>query len=141
MEEDLRKCPYCAEDIKSGAILCKHCGSSITSPGVQPQAASTSYVASANVPAEEREKSGLAISSLILGVIALVIALVDIGFVTSGDYAYITDEEVGFIAILALTSLGLGIGALRKSQRYGKAALSVSIAAIVMMFAAASLTI
>lgn len=141
MEQDLRKCPYCAEDIKAGAILCKHCGSSITSPGVQPQATPISHVPNASVQSEDRQKSGLSISSLILGVIALVIALVDIGLVTSGDYAYISDEEVGLIAILALTSLGLGIGASRKSQRYGKAALVVAIASLVLMFAAAALTI
>ena len=140
MEENLRKCPFCAEDINAGAILCKHCGSSITNPGVQPQAAPIASASSADFQPDERHKSGLAISSLILGVIALVIALVDIGLVTSGDYAYINYEEVGFIAVLALTSLGLGIGASRKSQVYGKAALIVSIAAIVMMFAAASLT-
>lgn len=141
MEEDLRKCPYCAEDIKAGAILCKHCGSSINSPGVTQQATPSYSAPSATVLPEERQKSGLAISSLILGVIALVIAFIDIGLVTSGDYSYITDEEIGFIAILALTSLGLGIGASRKGQKNGKAALIVSIAALVMMFVAASFTL
>lgn len=140
MEEELRKCPFCAEEIRPLAVLCKHCGSAITNPQVQAQPTPIAYTQSSGVLEGERQKSGLAISSLILGVIALVISFLDIGLVTSGDYAYIRDDEIGIIAILAFTSLGLGIGAARKNQKYGKAALWVAIAAVLIMFVAASYT-
>jgi len=29
MEEEFKRCPYCAEDIKFAAIKCKHCGEDI----------------------------------------------------------------------------------------------------------------
>lgn len=35
--DDLRKCPFCAEDIKQGALKCKHCGEPIE-PAAAPKA-------------------------------------------------------------------------------------------------------
>lgn len=35
--DDLRKCPFCAEDIKQEALKCKHCGEPIE-PAAAPKA-------------------------------------------------------------------------------------------------------
>lgn len=41
MEDDEKKCPFCAELIKSEAVKCKHCGSTLAGVGVPLGAAET----------------------------------------------------------------------------------------------------
>jgi hypothetical protein len=78
---------------------------------------------------------GLSISSLILGVIASLIGLVDLGSIQDGSYEYIMDSEIGLLAILSFTSLGLGISAKVKQQRLSIGALIVSIISFLIFLA------
>ena len=37
MSDDIKQCPFCAEDIKAAAIVCKHCGRELSTGGIGGQ--------------------------------------------------------------------------------------------------------
>ena len=81
---------------------------------------------------------GLSVASLILGIIAALVGLFDLGAINDGTYSYILESEIGILAILSLTSLGLGIAAKVKQQRLSIGALIVSIISVVIFLACTS---
>lgn len=52
-ELDSGKCPYCKEDIKVGAIICKHCRSDLTNLDIQDQQSTQEHSSNNNSGEEE----------------------------------------------------------------------------------------
>ena len=125
-----KKCPYCAEEIKEEAIFCRFCGKNIS-----PSDKFSSTPNYGVTPSTELKSSsfGIALASLIISMISLVVGLADLGQISNGTFAYLTNEEIGTLGILSLTGLGLGIAATVKKQKLWIGALSVSIASLVVM--------
>jgi hypothetical protein len=92
-------------------------------------------------PTQQAESMGFSIAGIIVGVIGIVIALVDLGSIADGTYTYIDDTEIGILAIISFTAIGLSVAASSKKQKASVGAIIVSLASLFLMFACASYTL
>jgi len=125
-------CTNCGGEEKPNDVFCSQCGTK--KQHVREVVSPSNYENSLNI----ESGLGLSLSSLIVGIIALVIGFVDIGSVNDGTYAFLSNSEIGFLVILSFTALGLGIGASVKKNRFWIASLIVSVISVLTMFVCAT---
>ena len=121
-------CSNCGRQSDGSESFCASCGSSL----LKPANSSTSIASNLSSTETKKDPIGLTLSGLIVGAIAVLIALFDYSLLSAGDYSYIEDAEVGLLFILSATALGLAIGGTVKGQRLKTAALTVSIIAMLL---------
>lgn len=131
---------FCAEDIKAEAIACKHCGRDIVKKLPPADYPPVSQPVPVPVPVQNTSM-GLSLAALILGIISAMIGIYDIALVSDGTYDYILESEIGLLAILSFTSLGLAIAAKVKQQRISAGALTAAIIAVVVFLACTTYSI
>jgi len=106
-----KKCPFCSEDIKEEAIKCKHCGTDLLRRN--ESAHSTDFRSSQAHTDPYRPSrggnNGLAITSFILGILAVITSAIGLGFLLAIIAVCLgpggKDSEHG-----ALASWGIGLG-------------------------------
>lgn len=125
-------CSSCGKQADESINFCPSCGSSIRATQVSPESRSVPTPSPYQATQPVRESFGLNLASLIVGGIAVIIALFDYALLGSGDYTYIEDAEVGLLFILSCTALGLAIGGAAKKQRLQGASMTVSIVAMLL---------
>jgi hypothetical protein len=122
-------CSSCGRKPEVFEKFCTACGA----PAAVDQPRTTAEFGSPLATQSAKAKTiGFNLTALILGGIALLIAIFDYSLLSSGDYAYIADEEVGLLFILSATSLGFAIAGAVKDQRHKAWALSVSIVSMLL---------
>ena len=125
-------CTNCGTEEKPNDVFCSQCGTKVQL--VSEVANRNNYDKSTIVDSG----LGLSLSSLIVGIVGIVIGLVDLGTINDGTYVFLSNSEIGLLGIVSLTSLGLGIGASVKKNRFWVASLVVSIISVLVMFACAT---
>ena len=75
----IKRCPFCKEAIQAAAIKCKHCGEMLNRTGQSEKKwSSDSDVHSRKPP--RGSSNGLAITSFVLGILAVITGIAGIGF-------------------------------------------------------------
>lgn len=123
---------FCSSCGRKSEVFEKFCSACGTPAAVDQSRASAEPGSPLATQSVQSKPIGFNLTALILGGVAVLIALFDYSLLNSGDYTYVEDAEVGFLFILSATGLGFAIAGAVKDQRHKVWALSVSILSMLL---------
>ena len=146
----MKFCPNCGQQIEEGTSFCRNCGYNLSATPAQTPINQVNYVQQPNYAAQNpaQRGKGLAVASLVLGIISLFYSLISLvalsgiedslieAYETSGlESAMVAKISfgIGFVLVVIITGiLSLIFGINRKKYGLGKAGIILSSIALVI---------
>lgn len=128
-------CSKCGASNEATSNFCTACGAIMK---VTSSTSSNQKEVQKNIDAKPNsEKSTLSVLAIMVAAWTIYWGLWDVGQIADGSGAYITNEEIALLLVLAVTSLALSIPAKVMRMKYSVAALALSIGSFFVMMSAA----
>ena len=146
----MKFCPNCGQQIEEGTSFCRNCGCNLSAAPAQTPINQVNYVQQPNYAAQKpaQRGKGLAVASLVLGIISLFYSLISLGALSGIEDSLIEAYEtsglesamvakisfgIGFVLVVTITGiLSLIFGINRKKYGLGKAGIILSSIALVI---------
>lgn len=146
----MKFCPNCGQQIEEGTSFCRNCGCNLSAAPAQTPINQVNYVQQPNYAAQNpaQRGKGLAVASLVLGIISLLYSLISLAALSGVEDSLIEAYEtsglesamvakisfgIGFVLVVTITGiLSLIFGINRKKYGLGKAGIILSSIALVI---------
>lgn len=133
-------CTKCGSAQAEGVSFCSNCGNAVGAPvqafPTQPSVAAPVYETAPIAQQASNRGAGLALAIVGFAVTAFgfFAGLYDLGAIANGEYAYVTKEEVGGLALISLLGIILGSISMRLKHPAGRWALVFALVSLLVMF-------